>query len=64
MTQFDKLTQTSFGHLEVSKEVNDMKIDLSYEGPAINIKIRGDEMVILDADMLLALPLNFWPRFV
>ena len=44
-------------------EVGDgAKIKVSYQGPSVNIKIKSDMEVIFDSDILLALPLNGWPR--
>ena len=65
MEKIGKLTDSTSIDLEVNNEANtDMKMSFSYQGPAINIKIKGEDRNIFDADLLLALPLKEWPRFV
>ena len=65
MEKFGKLKGSTSIDLEVNNEAtDDMKMSFSYQGPAINIKINGEDKIIFDADLLLALPLKEWPRFV
>ena len=65
MEKIGKLTDSTSIDLEVNNKANtDMKMSFSYQGPAINIKINGEDKIIFDADLLLALPLKEWPRFV
>ena len=64
MKSFRSLTQSNFVELPVTEQDTNMNVDLTFQGPAVNIKIKGDETEVFDADLLLALPLQCWPRLV
>ena len=61
-TNIYKLGLDTFLNLQVNKADSKTEVFSTYEGPVVNIQVHGDESIIFDADLLLALPIQICPR--
>ena len=57
-TNIDELSLDAFLNIQVSKADSKPEVFLTYQGPVVNIQVNGDESIIFDADLLLALPIQ------